>query len=201
MKISEIAEEKFATSLTEIGYADDLGDLNIPESEIISAAQQAGTIFQKPVMVFARGIDELYFFTENEKISTLILLSGDSIKAIKNNSNKPGLMLALVNYLVHFKNLTLKVLPDDDLTPSGLRWLSILIKRPRGLTITDFNGNAIDVEKLSAEWSKSKSLGGTWNGDTGILIRESNIVWKNKLIKNENSLMPYIIFDLDSEAD
>lgn len=185
------------TSLSEIGFANALGSLNTSDQEIISLATTDGKISQKPVLKYDQGNTTIYFFANDNKISALVLLAdSNKLKAIKNFSNNPGQIFALVNYIVNVKNNRLIITPDEPLTTEGFQWIAKLIKNPTGLKVTDFDGNSIDVNLLKKEWEKSKSTQGTDFGPTGIVISESSTKWKTKLQENEASIMPYIYFNV-----
>lgn len=197
-------EENFAedslsaeNKIAEIGYSDELGNLNLSNREIISSAVQDGSISQKPVMKFKQGNSTLFFFTDDDKISALVLLADkNKLKAIKNFSGQSGQVYALINYIVNIKNRKLVITPDEPLTNEGFKWIIKLIKNPTGLKVTDLDGNTIDVDQLTAEWRKSKSQRGVDSGDTSLVISESSLKWKHKLQENEKSIIPYIYFKL-----
>lgn len=184
-------------SMNEIGYSDKLGNLNVPDSKIIASAIQDGTISQKPVMKYEQGNATLFFFTDDDKISALVLVTdGNKLRAIKNFSEQSGQIYALINYIVNISNLRLVVTPDEPLTKEGFQWLAKLIKNPSGLKVSTLDGTPVDVKALHNEWLKSKSIQGTESGETGITISESSQKWKNKLQENETSLMPHHYFNL-----
>lgn len=193
LKAQGVAEEQ----VIEIGYADELGKLTKADHDVISAAKQVGTISQKPVMKYEQGNATLFFFTDNAAISALVLIAdGNKLRAIKNFSNQPGQIYALINYIVNINNTRLIVTPDEPLTKEGLQWIAKLIKNPSGLKVLDFDGDPIDVETLHDEWLNAKSTQGTKSGKTGIVISESSLQWKRKLQENQNRLMPYIYFNV-----
>lgn len=186
-------------SLTEIGYSDHLGELNVPDSKVIANATQEGTISQRPVMKYEQGNTTVFFFAEDEKISSLVLISdGNKLRAIKNFTGQSEQVYALVNYIVNIANTRLVITPDEPLTKEGFQWISRMIKNPTGLKITDTNDDSIDMNSLRNEWLKSKSVHGSESGDTGIVISESSQEWKTKLQENESRLMPHIYFDMSS---
>ena len=185
--------------INEIGFADELGNLSMSESDIISQAREDGKISQMPVMVFAKDKATMYFFKDEDKISALVLLSGHNLKAIKNLSNEKGKIFALLNYIVSMKNIKLTVTPSEPLTIDGFKWIAKLLNSPSGLKVTNTNGDQIDMPALKAEWEKSKAARGTWSGPSGIVISEVTTKWKNRLIENERSLMPFIYFKPDKK--
>jgi hypothetical protein len=187
-------------NLKEIGYSNELGDLSVSHEKIIADATKDGTISQKPVMKYVKGNTTLFFFTEDNKISALVLLNnGKILKAIKNFSGPTGQVYALMNYIVNINDTKLLITPDEPLTKEGFTWIAKLIKNPSGLKITDLNGNSIDIDQLRDEWHKSKLTLGDDSGSTGIIISESSQKWKNKLQENESSLMPYIFYNVKSK--
>lgn len=183
--------------LAEIGYSDKLGDLNVPTTKIISSAEQIGTISQKPVMKYDQGNATLFFFTEDDRISALVLVAdGNKLRAIKNFSGQSGQIYALINYIVNIDNRRLIITPDEPLTKEGLQWIVKLIKKPSGLKVTSLDGGNVNIETLKTEWLKSKSMRGVESGETGIVISESSQEWKNKLQENETRLMPHQYFNV-----
>lgn len=180
------------TKVSEIGFATNLGKLNISDTDAIKKSKVDGQIGQRDVMLLQKGESNLYFFADENKIDALILLDGNRLAAIKNFTNLKGLVHALFNYIVNIKKMKLIIQPHDSLTPFGIDWLVDQIKRPNGFKITDDKGNAIDTVKLKQEWEKSKKNYGSQTGETGIVVSESPL--GIKLRENELSIMPYDIF-------
>lgn len=191
---------KSSRTLSEIGFADDLGNLSMPEADILSFATKDGTISQKPVMLFKKDNSELFFFADEGTITALVLTAGDNLKAIKNISGESGQVFALLNYIVNIKDKALKITADEPLTKDGFNWVAKLLKEPSGLKVTDLDKNPIDIVALKDEWKKSKSSRGIDSGGTGILISESSLKWKRKLKENESRLIPYVYFRLSEKS-
>jgi hypothetical protein len=188
-------------SLNEIGYSDKLGNLNVSDSEIIASATQVGTISQKPVMKYEKHNTTLFFFSDDEKISALILLvDGNKLRAIKNFSGQAGQIYALINYIVNIDNRRLVITSDEPLTKEGFNWIARLIKEPTGIKVSTLDGASVDVKTLHNEWLKSKSTRGTESGETGLVISESSQKWKNKLQENETRLIPHHYFNVTSKS-
>jgi len=187
------------SSISEISFAHDLGDLNISEDDIIAGSTSDGTIDQKPVMVFKKDNDTLYFFTDEGIIQSLVLLSGNNLKAIKNVTGQSGMVFALVNYIVSIKNTKIHISSDEPLTTDGFNWIAKIIKHDAGLKVTDGNGEPLSIEQLKDEWENAKDLGGRISGDTEIIISESSIRWKKNLQENETRLIPYRYFNLSNK--
>jgi len=192
-------EDMTEGSMAEVGYSDQLGKLNVQDSVILASAKQVGTISQKPVMKYEQGNTTLFFFTEDDKISALVLLSDhNKLRAIKNFTGQSGQIYALINYIVNIANTKLIITPDEPLTKEGFQWVAKLIKNPAGLKILDLNGEPANIDSLRTEWLKSKSTQGTETGNTGIIISESSRQWKMKLKENEARLMPHIYFNVST---
>lgn len=195
--IDAIRQSQAPDMVNEIGYSDQLGNLNVPEAEIIAASTVDGKISQKPVMKYEKGNTTMFFFADHDKISALVLLSsGNKLQAIKNFSGQPGQIYALINYIVNFNDRPLVITPDEPLTPEGFKWVAKLIDNTPGVKVSDMNGNPIDIKALHDSWMNSKLAQGTKSGPTGIIISELSKSWKNKLIENESRLMPHLYFDV-----
>jgi hypothetical protein len=193
------AEMYESSLLSEIGYADELGDLNMSDADIIEQSTKDGTIGQKSVMKFVKSNTVLYFFNEGEKISALVLLEGKNLKAIKNFTSEKGMVFALMNYIVNIKNMNLIIDSSDSLTKYGIDWVIKLNDANSGIKVTDLNGGKIDSSELRAEWEESKSTQGQESGPTSIKLSEASAEWKRKLQLNERSLMPYKFFKTDAK--
>lgn len=187
-------------SLEEIGYADKLGELSVPDSDIIAFSKEDGTISQRPVLKYEQGDTTLFFFANGDKITALVLVSdGNKLRAIKNFSGHSGQVYALVNYVVNIKNNKLIIASDEPLTDEGFQWVSRMIKTPTGIKISDIDGNPINLDILRREWVNSKLSRGTESGGTSIVLGEISTEWRAKLQENENRLIPYVYFDTTDE--
>lgn len=179
--------------LDEIGFADELSNLSMPDIDIIENSEIAGNIGQKPVRVYRRGTSTLYFFATDTDILALVLLDGTYLKAIKNFTNEKGMIYSLLNYIVNLESQRIDISPDEQFTSEGFKWLLRLAQSSHGLRLTTTDGGAIDADTLAKEWNIARQTKKT--GPTGLVISELSLNWKNRLIENENSLMPYRIFE------
>lgn len=157
--------------IPEIAYADKLGELAVDEKVLINNSLPIGKVDSNVVYHFQHENQHLYFFHDGESISASMLIIDGNIRAVKNFKNIPGAATALLGFLVHKLNLTLTVDDTEELTPDGFRWLKLLIKRNKGFTITDQNGNPVDVNDLEKEWNYSRIT--NTNGPTKIIFKES----------------------------
>ena len=180
--------------LDEIEFAHELGSLNKTDSDIIASAKPDGKIGQRTVMLYINGATKLYFFANN-KIEAVLLLTGNTLNAIKNFTQNKGLIYALINYVINIKQQKLIINPSDPLTPFGIDWVISQINRSDGFKITDLTGEKIDVNKLKQEWNMSKNDDNKLPGLTGIIIGESSR--GAYLRENESNLMPYDIFGVN----
>jgi len=192
-------DENFSGAIAEVGYADALGDLNIPHNELVASAQPDGTISQRSVMKFTQGDDCLYFFESDGEIDALVLLAGNNLKAIKNYTNEKGLVFALLNHIVSMKGTEVRVDATEPLTAEGFKWVAALIKNKAGLRVRDSAGQEVDISALEAEWKKSKAGHGEESGPTGLVITEASASWKKKLIENEQRIMPFAYFNVSAK--
>lgn len=197
--VADNLNENFSGAIAEVGYADALGDLNIPHNELVASAQPDGTISQRSVMKFTQGDDCLYFFESDGEIDALVLLAGNNLKAIKNYTNEKGLVFALLNHIVSMKGTEVRVDATEPLTAEGFKWLAALIKNKAGLRVRDPAGQEVDISALEAEWKKSKAGHGEESGPTGLVITEASASWKKKLIENEQRIMPFAYFNVSAK--
>ena len=189
--------ESFSGAIAEVGYADALGQLNADPAEIVNSATVDGTIGQRDVLKYEQGNTCLYFFETNGDIVALVLLDGDSLRAIQNTSGEKGLVFGLLNYVVNMKNTPVYIRSDEPLTAEGFKWVAKLIQNRAGLRVRDQHGNDVDVATLKAEWQKSKSTGGEESGPTELVISEASASWKKKITENEQRLMPFSYFQVN----
>jgi GNAT superfamily N-acetyltransferase len=171
------------TNFNEIDYSSNLDDSSFPRDKLFKMAKVDGKIEGIDVMTVSAGNQHVYFLTDNGEITAFIGFENGYLKNIKNFSKTPGTVRALLGYLVHIKGQELHISPDEPLTPDGLKWITHLIKSPRGLTIVNQKNNPIDVNELKQEWARARSSG--VSGPTSITISE-NSVFGNKLRTNES---------------
>ncbi len=183
--------------IDEIGFADALANLSLPDREIIDNSTIAGTIGQKPVRIFTRGASTLYFFATATNILALVLLDGTYLKAIKNFTNEKGMIYSLLNYIVNLEGLRINIAPAEPFTAEGIKWLLRLTNNTHGLKLTKSDGHAVDIESLKREWNNAKLT--KEPGKTGLTLSETSDGWKKKLSENENSLMPFRIFEYSEQ--
>lgn len=180
-------------NIEEIGFADSLDSIKLPDSEIIANSKLSGTIGQKSVRVFNRGTNTLYFFSTDTDILALILLDGDHLKAIKNFTNEKGMIYSLLNYIVSFKETRIKISPSELFTSMGVEWLMRLAANTHGLRLTTTSGDKVDIKQIRHEWNNARLT--KEPGPTGLIISEMSEEWKTNLLENESSLMPFVIFE------
>lgn len=187
-----VAESK----INEIGFAHELGDLKADAKDVIAGANKDGEFNQTVVWRFSKGNSNLFFLKDGKQILSLVLLDGQNLKAIKNFSTTKGAVLAIINYLVNIKGMSINISADEPLTPEGLKWVIGLANSKSGVTVKNSDGSDVDTKALTAEWGKSKASNGTWTGPTDLVIRESSVQWKKRLAENEHRLMPFKFFDV-----
>jgi hypothetical protein len=171
--------------LEEIDYAQALDSSNFPHNKVIEISTRDGEIDGHDVLTASVGNQTVYFLTTaDKKISAFLGFENNYLKNIKNFTNTPGVVRALLGYLVHIRKKNIKISPDEPLTSDGLRWVAYLVQRPRGLKITDQNGAPIDIEALRSEWQQARDSGKA--GPTGISIGEDSD-FGDKLRINEAS--------------
>lgn len=159
-------------NINEIGYADVLTALTIPPADIIPASKQAGSIDGQEIYQYKQGNNTLFFIKRStNQFSAIVLLDGNSIKAVKNYVNQPGLVTTIIGFIVHTLGIKLQINPDEGLTRDGFRWLRLLILRnSKGFTITDQNGAPVDIASIEQEHQYYKDNDG--HGPTTIYISE-----------------------------
>jgi hypothetical protein len=180
------------SSLSEIGYADELSNLPISDRDIIEQSTVDGQIGQRDVLKMSVGDTTLYYFAAGDKIEALLLLDGNRLSAMKNFTNNKGLIYALFNYLVNMKQRKVVINPTDQLTKYGIEWLLKQIERQDGFKITDLAGNAVNPRLLKKEWDTARMDPLKTPGPTGLMIGES--AFGKRLRENESALMVYDIF-------
>lgn len=180
-------------NLNEIGFADMLANLSLSDQEIIDNSTKAGTIGQTPVHIFKRGTSTLYFFATDTTILALVLLDRTYLKAIKNFTTEKGMVYSLLNYIVNIEGLHINIAPSEPFTQEGFSWLLRLANNTHGLRLSTTSGHTVDQAALKREWNNAKLT--KEPGDTGLVISEMSNRWKSSIIENENSLMPFRIFE------
>jgi hypothetical protein len=180
-------------NLNEIGYADDLDDSNFSTDRLLKLGKVVGQIEGNDVMMASGGSEKVYFLVVDNQVSAFLGFRNNQLKNIKNFTNAEGVVRALIGFLVHKKGQKLIISQDEPMTPAGLKWISRLIKSPRGLTITDQNNEPVDVETLEREISSAKNSG--THGPTSITISENKVFGKKlreneKLRESQSLLMP-----------
>lgn len=186
-------------SLSEIGYADALDDKSYSLNSLLKISKVDGSIEGNDVMIVDIRNQTVYILIVDNQVTAFVGFENKNLKNIKNFTNTPGVIRALIGYLVHKKNISINIPANEPLTPDGFRWLTTLIKQPRGLVIKDHNGNGINVAKLTKEWNHAKKTGMT--GPTGITISESLQFGKNirdnEARRNSGSLlMPFNFYSV-----
>ena len=197
-EVKNIDEQK----ISEIDYSDFLDSSNFSEKRLINAAHEDGEIEGTPVMLVKSGKESAYFLLDNGKISAFVGFEGSYLKNVKNFTSTAGAIRALIGYLVHKKGKTLSILPNEPLTSDGFKWISHLIKNPRGLVIKDQNGKPVNTDELSSEWERAKKTGKP--GKTSITISEDSD-FGDKLRLNEEKrqkhsiLMPHSFYGISAK--
>ncbi|CAB4130287.1 hypothetical protein UFOVP116_363 [uncultured Caudovirales phage] len=189
--------------LSEIDYADSLDSSSFDPNKLMQAGKVVGNIEGNDVYELTNGDQTVYILAVDGKASAFVGFEGKTLKNIKNFTQAPGAMRALIGYLVHKKNIPLNISSDEPLTADGLKWIIRLINDPRGLIIKDQNGKDIDPVQLKQEWQSAKKTGSS--GTISITITE-NVDFGNKLRKNENKrsaeslLMPVNFYSVRTTA-
>jgi hypothetical protein len=169
-------------SLREIDYAYELDSGTIDPDKLLKSGKTVGNIEGNDVVMLSKGNQTVYMLKVDNTATAFIGFEGENLKNIKNFTQTPGVIRALIGFLVHKKNMKIKISPNEPLTNEGLKWISRLINDPRGLKIKDQAGNDIDITQLNHEWQLAKKSGTA--GKTQITISE-NTQFGNKLRENE----------------
>lgn len=177
-EVKSIDEQK----ISEIDYSDLLNTSNFSEKKLIAIGKKDGEIEGTPVMLAKSGNQQAYFLVNSDKITAFIGFEDGHLRNVKNFTNTAGAIRALIGYLVHKKGKTLSILANEPLTPDGFKWITHLVKNPRGLVIKDQDGKDINADALSTEWENAKRTGKS--GKTSITISEES-EFGDKLRLNE----------------
>lgn len=194
--INKVALE---SNMLELDYASKLDDSSFSPNLLAKSGNVDGQIEGNNVILIKRATQTAYMLMVDDNVSAFIGFENKNLKNIKNFTNAPGVIRALMGYLVHKKGMTINISQNEPLTSEGLKWLIRLIKNPRGLVIKDNAGNDVDIDELKQEWSRAKKSGIA--GKTGITITE-NIDFGKKIRINEASrksnsvLMPFNFYNV-----
>lgn len=169
--------------VNEVDYSSHLDDSNLSKESLLKMGKVDGQIEGNDVMVVSKNGQTVYFLVVDQQITGFIGFEGKFLKNIKNFTNSPGVIRALLGYLVHIKGQNITVSPEEPLTADGVKWLIHLVNNPRGLNVRDQKGEPVDTDLLKQEWLKAKSTGEP--GSTGIVISE-NASFGNKIRSNES---------------
>jgi len=178
----------------EIGYSAAVCPMSTSESDIVLNSTMVGDIDGRDVYLFSTNLEEMYFYLDNTKktIDAFVTIEKQKtngyrhLRGIQNITGKPGCVTALVGFLVHMQKLKLKIASNEELTPGGYRWLkSFILRKPRGITITDQNGQFPDIVELDTEWNKFHTAFG--HGPMEIVLESDNRLVFNT--KKENQLL------------
>ena len=185
--------------LEEIGFASALDDSTFSTDSLLKIGKVIGQVENNDVMMASAGSEVVYFLVVNNEITSFIGLNKGYLKNIKNFTKTSGVVRALLGYLIHIEGKKIKISADEPLTADGIKWITYLIKSPRGLQIIDTFGKPVDPIALKKEWELSKKSGNS--GPTGIVISE-NQIFGNKLRDNEERrkqrslLMPFNMYEM-----
>ena len=200
LRLNQDRDEVSENQLTEIDYSAELDSNNFSHRRISSISRVDGEIQGNTVMTATFGNQTIYFLVIDDQITAFLGFENHNLKNIKNFTNSPGVVRALLGYLVHVKQKTLTISSDEPLTPDGFRWLSYLIQNPRGLIIKNQNNENVDIDSLKQEWLQARDSGQA--GPTKITISE-NQDFGNKIRINEGSrktqslLMHHNFYEID----
>jgi hypothetical protein len=178
MKLRELISE----GLDEIDHADALDSSTTSPNDLMQSGKVIGDIEGNDIVMISKGNQTVYILKVDDRATAFIGFEGKNLKNIKNFTETPGVIRALIGYLVHKKNMKIVVSPNEPLTLDGLKWITKLITDPRGLVIKDHAGQDIDPIQLKQEWQTAKKTGTP--GTTGITISE-NIQFGNKIRQSE----------------
>lgn len=187
------------SNILEIDYASELDDSSFSQNSLAKSGHVDGQIEGNDVVMVKNDTQTAYMLMIDNNVSAFIGFENKNLKNIKNFTNAPDVIRALVGYLVHKKGMTISISQNEPLTPEGIKWLVRLIKNPRGLVIKDNAGNDVDIDELKQEWLMAKKSGIA--GKTGITITE-NIDFGKKIRINEASrksnsmLMPFNFYNV-----
>ncbi len=202
-KILDVKEEDISEGkVKEIGYADKLDDSEYSTDNLLKVGKVIGQIENHDVMSASSGTEKVYFLVVDGEVTAFLGFKNDNLTNIKNFTNTPGVVRALIGYLVHKEGKQIKISADEQLTPDGIKWLIHLTKSPRGLNIQDQTGNPADAVELKKEWNNAKKTGTP--GPTSITISE-NAKFGNKLRENEERrqksslLMPFNLYEIPTK--
>lgn len=163
MKINEI--------LNEIGYASDIVSLS---NKLDTLGEQIGLADNLPVFLYSDSSADFYIIKNEEGTKALgyIALSGENIHQFENLAKQPGTISALLAFLTQKLKLKLVFAADEPLTLDGLSWLIKTIRAGgRGFSISDQDGQLVDVRKLEIEWREAlDNPDQNWHGSTVIII-------------------------------
>ena len=185
--------------LEEIGFASALDGSTFSTDSLLKIGKVIGQVENNDVMMASAGSEVVYFLVVNNEITSFIGLNKGYLKNIKNFTKTSGVVRALLGYLIHIEGKKIKISADEPLTADGIKWITYLIKSPRGLQIIDTFGKPVDPIALKKEWELSKKSGNS--GPTGIVISE-NQIFGNKLRDNEERrkqrslLMPFNMYEM-----
>jgi hypothetical protein len=189
------------TGLSEIGYADHLDDSKFDKQKMLKLGKVDGEIQGHTVMNIDSENIKIYFLVVNNNISAYLAFENGYLKNIKNFTNTEGVIRGLIGYIVHIKQQPIKISDTEQLTMDGFKWLIRLIKTPKGLAITDQNGNLVDADELEKEWKHDKTTG--VSGSTSLTIKEHGKFGEGVRLhehrRTSNSLlMPMNLYDIPS---
>ena len=173
--------------LLEIGFAHGVGQNTIDDQTIISNSKLIGNIDSMDVYLFKTESQEVFFFEKDSKLSAFVVIVNNDLRGIKNISNIPGQITALMMFITKHLKRTITIPKTEALTPQGFSWLkSLIAAKGRGLTITDQSGKFPDITNLEKEWNNAKHT--DIDGPTSITIE--NELNQDFPLFNERLLMP-----------
>jgi hypothetical protein len=201
-KYKRSTEQRVAEGLDEIDHADALDSSATSPNDLMQSGKVIGDIEGNDIVMISKGNQTVYILKVDDQATAFIGFEGKNLKNIKNFTETPGVIRALIGYLVHKKNMKIVVSPNEPLTLDGLKWITKLIMDPRGLVIKDHAGQDIDPIQLKQEWQTAKKTGTP--GTTGITISE-NIQFGNKIRQSElkrntdSLLMPFNFYSVKTK--
>ncbi len=166
----------------EIGMSPGIGELSITNNYLIQHSNKLTDFDTKDIWLYDDQFQKIYFFKSGSEVDAFICVVGDQLRGIKNITEKPGFVTALVIFVVHELKLPLKLSNSEELTSNGLNWLLLLLAaNGRGMKITGQTGRFPDSELIEHEWNNALTSNDDWYGPTAIFFESNNTF---KFLKN-----------------
>ena len=180
--------------LNEVAFSNGVGSPNWNDKDIITNSTTVGTIDHREVKQYTSGNMSLYFFNSEHKIDAFILIqSGKFLRGMQNNST-PGMITALMVYVLGNILDEVYIGYDEPMTPAGAQWVNSALKKLKGkFEITKHDGDTITSAEFMTDWNDS------WDNPNGhsdlalkIRFRGNALVETNVI--NESLFLPRLIY-------